>query len=123
MTTPAAADARKRSTATPPPHDAAPSGLSRDECARFVDHAIAISLDAHNKKTAPELRPTADQLTTIRAQLRSELAGACTNLPRSGYRCAMAARTTAEFLRCGSETSPETAGPNRNRKDPGQSTP
>ena len=94
-------------TGTAPTADAGSAGLTADECTQFVNHAVAISLDAHNANTPAELRPTADQLAEIRKLLGAELAKACLALPRAGFQCAMAAKTKAEFLRCGGPSAHE----------------
>jgi hypothetical protein len=74
---------------------------SERECDALVDHVIDLSLaDRRDKPSEGE-----------RAQLRGELHGdaSCQKLSRDRYRCAMAAKTTAEYQSCQATRSSSTS--------------
>lgn len=80
----------------PPPVAAAP--LTDDDCGRYVDHVLAIGLEAMRASRSAELVPTPEQIAESRARLLAT--GPCRELPREAWTCALAARDQAGLYAC-----------------------
>jgi hypothetical protein len=77
--------------------------VSVAECEVLLDHFLALARATHAETVTAELRPTDEQLTTIRADLAPQFMPACATLDRATYTCELGAKTQQELIACSSE--------------------
>ena len=76
---------------------------SERECDELVEHVLQLELATRPK----DARPSDAELAQLRGELRGD--PACAKLSRDRYRCAMAAKTAAEYQACQTTRSSSTS--------------
>jgi hypothetical protein len=79
---------------------AADSALTGPECAEMIDHIVDVAHEEKKKNLKPDEVPTPNQIAEIKKNERARMTEPCLTLPRSMYRCAIAAATSAELAAC-----------------------
>jgi hypothetical protein len=74
--------------------------LSRAECETLFDHFMELVVQAHAGTVTPELRPTAEQVAEIRADMEPAFIAACLKFDRATYDCAIKATSRDQLMRC-----------------------
>jgi hypothetical protein len=96
---------------TAPARDAGPiatPALTDRDCEALVAHAIDVRIAELRATTPPERLPTDAETSALRAELLRTDPG-CKTLAPASYRCAMAARTSADIAACHSTPSNSTS--------------
>jgi hypothetical protein len=76
----------------------APAPVTDEECGRYVDHVLAVGLDAMRATKPADLIPTPEQVAESRGRLLASRP--CKELPRAAWACALAARDQAALYAC-----------------------
>ena len=76
----------------------APAPVTDEECGRYVDHVLAVGLDAMRATKPADLIPTPEQVAESRGRLLASQP--CKELPRAAWACALAARDQAALYAC-----------------------
>jgi hypothetical protein len=75
-----------------------PAPVTDEECGRYVDHVLAVGLDAMRATKPADLIPTPEQVAESRGRLLASRP--CKELPRAAWACALAARDQAALYAC-----------------------
>lgn len=86
----------------------AETGPSVRECEELITHAVDLGMDDQRAARPADQLPTEADREALRTQLHP-FADECRTLPRDAYRCAIAAKTTAELTACHSTASSSTS--------------
>ena len=84
------------------------AGPTESECEALITHAIELGMDHQRATQPPDRLPNEADREALRTRLRP-YADECRTLPRDAYRCAIAAKTTAELTACHATLSSSTS--------------
>jgi hypothetical protein len=74
------------------------TGASDADCDKLITHAVDLGI----AERPADQKPTADERTSLQAQLRQAWSAKCKQITSREYSCAIAAHTLAELDACGS---------------------
>jgi hypothetical protein len=80
--------------------EVAEGGLTEADCARFVDHTIAVALAEARAALPPERALTDEQVAKIRSDQEAMVGDRCIGQPRVPFDCAMKAETAQAVELC-----------------------